>query len=263
MSKYFALWVCLFLLIGLSILYSIAEVILLGASKLCMCVLAQSCLTLCNPTNSGWPARLLFHKIFQVRILEWVAISSSRGSSWSRDQTCISCVSYIVGRFFTTCPMWEACWQILNCYAVVQSLSHVYLFANPWNTVRQASLSSLFQSLLRLMFIELMIPPNHLPLCCPLMLLLSIFPSIWVFFQWIGCSHQVAKALELQLQHSLNIPMNIQGWFPLGLTGLISLLSKRLSRVFSNTTVQKHQFFSAQPSLWSNSHIHTWLLEKS
>ena len=58
------------------------------------------------------------------------------------------------------------------------------------------------------------------------------------------------------------LPMNIQDWFPLGLTGLISLLSKGLSRVFSNSTVQKHQFFSAQPSLWSNSHIHTWLLEK-
>ena len=57
-------------------------------------------------------------------------------------------------------------------------------------------------------------------------------------------------------------PMNIQDWFPLGWTGWISLLSKGLSRVFSNTTVQKHQFFSAQLSLWSNSHIHTWLLEK-
>ena len=56
--------------------------------------------------------------------------------------------------------------------------------------------------------------------------------------------------------------MNIQGWFSLGLTGLISLWSKGLSRVFSNTTVQKQQFFSAQHSLWSNSHIHTWLLEK-
>ena len=55
--------------------------------------------------------------------------------------------------------------------------------------------------------------------------------------------------------------MNIQGWFPLGLTGLISLQSKGLSRVFSSTTVQKHEFFGAQPSLWSNSHIHTWLLE--
>ena len=58
------------------------------------------------------------------------------------------------------------------------------------------------------------------------------------------------------------LPMNIQGWFPLGLTGLISSLSKRLSRVFSNTTVQKHQSFDTQPYLWSNSHIHTWLLEK-
>ena len=56
------------------------------------------------------------------------------------------------------------------------------------------------------------------------------------------------------------LPMNIQGWFPLGLTGLISLQSKGLSRVFSNITVQKDQFFSAQTSLWS--HIHTWLLEK-
>ena len=58
------------------------------------------------------------------------------------------------------------------------------------------------------------------------------------------------------------LSMNIQNWLPLGLTGLISLLSKRLSRVFSSTTVQKHQFFGAQPSLWSNSHICTWLLEK-
>ena len=59
------------------------------------------------------------------------------------------------------------------------------------------------------------------------------------------------------------LPMNIQGWFPLGLTGLISLQSKGLSRFFSSTTVQKHQFFRAQPSLRSNSHILTWLLEKS
>ena len=57
------------------------------------------------------------------------------------------------------------------------------------------------------------------------------------------------------------LPMNIQDWFPLGLTGWISLQSKGLSRVFSSTTVQKHQFFSVQLSLWSNSHIHTWLLK--
>ena len=59
------------------------------------------------------------------------------------------------------------------------------------------------------------------------------------------------------------LPMNINGWFPLGLTGLISLLFKGFSRIFSNTTVQKHQFFGTQPSLWSNSHICTWLLEKN
>ena len=58
------------------------------------------------------------------------------------------------------------------------------------------------------------------------------------------------------------IPMNIQGWSPLGLTGLISLQSKGLSRVFSSTTVRKHQFFSTQPSLWSSSHIYMWLLKK-
>ena len=62
---------------------------------------------------------------------------------------------------------------------------------------------------------------------------------------------------------SASVPwMNIQGWFPLGLTGLISLQSKGFSAVFSSTTIQKHQFSGAQPSLWSNSHIHTLLLEK-
>ena len=61
---------------------------------------------------------------------------------------------------------------------------------------------------------------------------------------------------------ALVLPMNIQSWFPLGLTGLISLLSKGLSRVFSSTTIWRHRFFDAQPSLWFSSHIGTWLLEK-
>ena len=68
-------------------------------------------------------------------------------------------------------------------------------------------------------------------------------------FQWVSSSHQVAKALEFQLQWIFSLPMNIQDWFPLGWTGLISLQSKGLSRVFSNTTIQKHQFFGAQLSL--------------
>ena len=89
-------------------------------------------------------------------------------------------------------------------------------------------------------------------------------------FQWVGRLHQVSKILDVQLQYqsfqcsaSVSVvPMNAQDWFPSGLTGWISLLSKGLSRVFSNTTVQKHQFFRAQLSLQSNSHIHTRLLEK-
>ena len=70
------------------------------------------------------------------------------------------------------------------------------------------------------------------------------------------------QSIEASASTSASVlPMNIQDWFPLGLTGLIFLQSKALSRVFSNITVQK-QFFSVQPSLWSNCHIHTWLLEK-
>ena len=80
-------------------------------------------------------------------------------------------------------------------------------------------------------------------------------------FQWVSSSHQVVKVLGASASTSV-LPMNIQDWLPLGWTGLISLQSKGLSRVFSSTTVQKHQFFGAQPSSQSNSHIHTWPLEK-
>jgi len=93
------------------------------------------------------------------------------------------------------------------------------------------------------------IQPSH-PLSPPC-LLPSIFPSIRVF------SSESALCISATV-----LPVNIQGWFPLILTSLISLQSKGLSRVFSHTIDQKHQFFGAQPSLWSNSHICTWLLEK-
>ena len=96
------------------------------------------------------------------------------------------------------------------------------------------------------------------PLSSPFSLALNLSQHHHLF-QWVSSSHQVIKVLELQLQHQFS---SIQGWTPLGLTGLISWLSKGLSGVFSNTTVQKHQFFAAQPSLWSNSHIHTELLKK-
>ena len=87
-------------------------------------------------------------------------------------------------------------------YFVVQSLSHVRIFATPWTAARQASLSiTISLRLLRLMSIEPVMPSNHLVLCCPLFLLPSIFPSIRIFSNEIGSSYQVAKILRLQLQH--------------------------------------------------------------
>ena len=81
-------------------------------------------------------------------------------------------------------------------------------------------------------------------------------------FQLVGSSQQVTKVIGASATASV-LPMNIQGWFPLRLTGLISLKSKGLSRVFSNTIIQNHQFCCAQPSLWSNFHFYTWLLKKT
>ena len=107
------------------------------------------------------------------------------------------------------------------------------------------------------MSIELGMPSSHLILCRPLLLWPSIFPSIWVFLtsQFFTSGGQSTRASASVL------PMNIQDWFPLEVIYLI-LQSKGLSRVVSNTMVQKHQFFGTQPSLWSSSHIHTRLLEK-
>ena len=109
------------------------------------------------------------------------------------------------------------------------------------------------------MSFELMMPYNHLILCHPFMCSQS-FPGpepfpVSQFFTADGQSIGASTSASV-------LPKNIQDWFPLGLTGFISLQTERLSRVFSSTTIRKHQFFSAQPSLWSNSHICTWLLEK-
>ena len=146
-------------------------------------------------------------------------------------------------------------------FSSVQSLSCVRLFATPWIAAHQASLSiTNSQSSLKLMCIESVMPSSHLILCCPLLLLPQSLPASGSFpmsqlFAWGGQSTGVSASASV-------LPMNTQEWSPLGWTGWISLQSKELSRVFSNTTVQKHQFFSAQLSSQSNSHIHTWPLEK-
>ena len=146
-------------------------------------------------------------------------------------------------------------------FSSVQSLSCVRLFATPWITAHQASLSiTNSQSLLKLMSIESVMPSSHLILCHPLLLLPPIPPSIRELptsqiFAWGGQITGVSASASV-------LPMNTQDWSPLGWTGWISLQSKGLSRLFSNITVQKHQFFGAQLSSQSKSHIHTWPLEK-
>ena len=150
-------------------------------------------------------------------------------------------------------PVWSTDNAHYKHIVVVQSLSNVWLFVTPLTASRQASMSfTISQSLLKLMCIESVTPSNHLNLCCPLLLLPLIFLSI----RWF--SNESALCIRWPLSV---FPMNIQGWFPLELTGWISLQSKGLSRVFSNTTVQKHQLFGAQLRSRSNSHIHTWPLE--
>ena len=143
------------------------------------------------------------------------------------------------------------------CCSVAQSCLHV---ATPWTVVHQASLSFIISwRLLRFMSIELVVPSNRLILCHPLLLLPSIFLSIRSFLvSWLFTSGGQSSGASASHQ-------SFQWIF----TGFISfrtewfvLLAVQGTRVFSNITVWKHQFFSAQPSLWSNSHTHTWLLEK-
>ena len=129
----------------------------------------------------------------------------------------------------------------------VQSLSHVRFFATPWTAARQVSLSIINSwSLLKLMSIESVMPSDHLILCRPLLLPPSIFPAtgsfpVSQFFASGGQSIGVSTSASV-------LPMNIQSWFPLGLTGLISLLSKGLSKVFSKSTVQYSAAFMVQLS---------------
>ena len=131
-------------------------------------------------------------------------------------------------------------------FSSVQWLSRVRLFATPWTAAHQASLSfTISRSLLKFTSIESVMSSNHLILCHPLLLLPSVFPASESFpmsqlFTSGGQSIGASASASV-------LPVNIQGWFPLGLTGLISLLSKGLSKVFSSTTIWKHQFFSSQP----------------
>ena len=139
--------------------------------------------------------------------------------------------------------------------SVVLLLCHVGLFETLWTAALQAFLSfTISWSLRKLMSIESVMPSNHLLLCHPLLLMPSIFLSIRVFSEESVVCIRWPEYCSFGFSIS---PSNEYSGFPLGLTGWISLLSKGLSRVFSNTTEQKHQFLGTQLSLWSNSHTHT------
>ena len=149
---------------------------------------------------------------------------------------------------------------IITIYSV-QSLSCARLFATPWIAARQASLSiTNSRSSLRLTSIVSVMPSSHLILCRPLLLLPPIPPSIRVFSNESTLSMRWPKywsfscSISPSKEHPGLVFFRMDGW--------ISLQCKGFSRVFSNTTVQKHQFFGAQLSSQSNSHIHIWPLEK-
>ena len=143
-------------------------------------------------------------------------------------------------------------------FSSVQSLSCVWLFATPWTAACQAFLSiTTSRSPTKPMSIVLVMSSNYLILCCPLLLLPRIPPSIRVFSD--ESTLRIRWPKYWSFSFSVSLSDNTQDWSPLG---WISLHSKGLSRVFSNTTDQKHQLFLAQLSSQSNSHIHTWPLEK-
>ena len=184
-----------------------------------------------------------------------------RGRSWYWCQDPLSQLFWTSwGPQVNWVPVVGKSWATVNYYPCSCSGTKWCLTLCSPKDCSQASLSfTISLSLLNLMSIESVMPSNHFILCHSHLLLPSVFQASESFP--VNCLFASGgQSIGLWASASV-LPMNIQGSYPLGLTGFISLQSKGLSRVFCNTTGQKHQFFGAQPSLWSNSHIHTWLLE--
>ena len=186
------------------------------------------------------------------------------GRPWSSSQWEAVCWSY--SSQLSNEPFLRGIWVAHLCVYLTADLwpvqfSCVQLFVTPWIAARQASLpiTSSWSSL-KLMSIELVMPSSHLIFCRPLLLLPPIPPSIRVFSNESILCMRWSK--HLSFSFSIILSKEHPGLISIEWSGWISLQSKGLSRVFSNTTVQKHQFFGAQLSSQSNSHIHTWPLEK-
>ena len=146
--------------------------------------------------------------------------------------------------------------KCLTTISSFQPLSYVQLFVTPWSAAHQASLSiTNSRSLLKLTAIESMMPSNHVILCHPLLLLPSIFPGIKVFSNESALCIRWPKYWSFSL--SISPSNEYSGLISFRIDWLDLLQSKGLSRVSSNTILQRHEFFSTQPSLWFNCHIHT------
>ena len=221
--------------------------------------LLQSCPTLCDAMDCS-PQGSSAHGDFPGKntgvgchALLW-GIFPTQGSNF-----CVLCLLYWQAVSLPIAPPGKP--SLLYQFSSVQSLSRVWLFVTPWITAPQASLSiTNFWSLLKLMSIESWCHPAISSSVVPFSSWPQSLPASECFpmsqlFTWGGQSTGVSALASF-------LPMNTQDWSSLGWTGWISLQSKGLLRVFSNTMVQKHQFFGAQLSSQSNSHIHTLLLEK-
>ena len=192
----------------------------------------------CSPPDSS------VHGTFQERTLEWGAMPSSRGSSQPPDWTASFMSPALAAGSLPLEPAGKA---QQGHYIHFSSVTRSSLpLCDPMTAAYQASLSITNSwSLLKLMSIEKVMPSDHLILCHPLSLLPSIFPSIRVFSNELVICNSCEWSFSFSIRTS-----NSQDWFPLGLIDWISLQSKGLSRVFCNTTVQKHQFSTTQFSLW-------------
>ena len=193
-----------------------------------------------NPLNYNAPG-FLVQRILMAKILEWIVIPFSSGSPWHRDWTQVSSITC---RFFTIWANREALYVEFNSVQFSRSVVSGSLWVYGLQHTRLPCLSPTLRAY-----------TNSCPLCrwCHSTISSSVgsfssclqsFPAsgsfpMSQFFPSGGQSFGISASTSV-------LPMNIQDWFPLGWTGWISLLSKELSRVFSNTTVQKHQFFGAQ-----------------
>ena len=179
--------------------------------------------------------QVIFPKVIEAKITSLSTIDPfcAEDGPWKFQNLCCSCSA--VQSFPTLCEPMGCCTPGLTVPHCILELAQVHVHC----------IGDAIQ------------PSHHLSPSSPSVLNLSQHQGL---FQWVGCCVSCPKSASVSTSV---FPMNIQGWFPLTLTGLISLLSKGLSGVFSSTTVQKHQFFGILPSLWSSSYNHMWPLGRS